>query len=55
MTPVFWAIIGVGVLIGLAIDDARKKIERKLDNLIEEVRYPNLEAQLQDLRNRTRP
>lgn len=54
MSPEFWAIIGVGVALVLMIDDARKRIQAKLDMLIEEVRYPNLEAQLQDLRDRTR-
>ena len=52
MTPIFWAIIGVGAFIVWAIDEARRKIERKLDLLIEEVRYPNLEAQRRDLLGR---
>jgi len=49
MTPVFWAIVGVGVALIVAIDDARKRIERKLDTLIDEVRYPNREAQMRDM------
>ena len=52
MSAEFWAILGVGVvlsLIGIAIGDGLGRIEKKLDRLIEEVRYPNLEAQKRDL------
>lgn len=53
MSPEFWAIIGVGVgatfVLIWTIDEGRQRLERKLDRLIEEVRYPNLEAQKRDM------
>ena len=53
MTAEFWAIVGVGVggtfALVWTIEDGRQRIERKLDRLIEEVRYPNREAQKRDM------
>ena len=53
MTHTDWVIIIVGsggaLVVGLAIENARNRIVQKLDILIEEVRYPNLEAQKRDL------
>ena len=53
MTAEFWAITGVGIggtiILVWAIDEARQRIEKKLEILIEEVRYPNPEAQMRDM------
>ncbi len=53
MTTELCAIIGTGlgasVIICVWIGDATTRLERKLDILIEEVRYPNREAQKRDL------
>lgn len=53
MTAEFWAILGVGVggtvTLVWTIEEGRQRIERKIDRLIEEVRYPNREAQKRDM------
>lgn len=53
MSPEFWAIVGVGVggtlAIIWAVGACSASLERKIDRLIEEVRYPNLEARKRDL------
>ena len=49
MTVLAWVVIGCTFLMIVAMRDAAGRITRKIDVLIEEVRYPNLEAQKRDL------